>query len=255
MKIARSPGLTEKVARALMEEITGGGYEVGDWLPPEQVLASRFGVSRTVLREAISQLKAEGLVQGFQGRGIMVASNRLPQTFVLAPGTGTEIEAVMKIIELRMGVETEAAGLAALHRTPRDLREMRTAIEEMARALEASDVELGVEADLRYHRALCIATRNPHYLSFYEFLSQFLRENISVSRRHSARRRQRSAEAQREHQAVYDAIEAGDPEAARQAMRRHVDNTARRLAAVASEETPGPAAPDSSRLDRIAVEP
>ncbi|MEX0760276.1 MAG: GntR family transcriptional regulator, partial [Tistlia sp.] len=67
MKIARSPGLTEKVARALMEEITGGGYEVGDWLPPEQVLASRFGVSRTVLREAISQLKAEGLVQGFQG--------------------------------------------------------------------------------------------------------------------------------------------------------------------------------------------
>ncbi len=236
-QISRSPGLAEQVAQALLEEITGGDYEVGDWLPPEQAMAERYGVSRTVLREAISQLKAEGLVQGRQGRGVLVISNRLPQAFVLPSDSGANIDSVLQIVELRVGIETEAAGLAALRRTPEDLREMKTAIKEMAKAVRDNDIKLGVEADLRFHRALCEATRNPHYVAFFEFLSQFVRENISISRYNSARRHQQSDEAQHEHASIYDAIESGDAEAARFAIRRHVENTAKRLAAVSEAET------------------
>lgn len=234
--ISRGPGLTEMVARALLEEITGGGYEVGDWLPPEQALADRFGVSRSVLREAISKLKADGLVRGRQGRGVMVIATRAPQVFALPGGSDHPIDAVLQIVELRLGIEAEAAGLAAERRSPAQLAQMDEAIKQMAKAIADNDVSSGVEADLRFHRVLCEATGNPHYLSFYEFLSQFIRENIRVSRMHSARRRQRSGEAQHEHGVIYRAIEAGDAEAARRAARCHVENTARRLAEVSAED-------------------
>jgi len=234
-EISRGPGLTEMVTRALLEEITGGGYEPGDWLPAEQVLAERYGVSRSVLREAISKLKADGLVRGHQGRGVMVISNRAPQVFALPSYSENHIESVLQVVELRLGIEAEAAGLAAIRRTDRDLEEMRTSIEKMAEAIASNDVDSGVEADLRFHRALCEATKNPHYLAFYEFLSQFIRENIAVSRHKSATRRRRSGEAQSEHSAIYQAIEAGDAEAARAASRRHVENTARRLADVSQD--------------------
>lgn len=243
--IHRSPGLAEKVAQALMEEITSGGYAVGDWLPPEQALANRYGVSRTVLREAISQLKVEGLVRAHQGRGVMVISTQLPQTFVLPTSKGASIDAVLQIVELRIAIEAEAAGLAAARRTGQDLREMKTAIEQMARAIGAKDVALGIEADLRFHRALCEATKNPHYLSFYEFLSTYIRENITVSRQNSARGGQRSEAAQGEHTAIYDAIAAGDAERARSATRLHVENTAKRLAAISREKLTQPSPPES----------
>lgn len=234
-EISRGPGLAEKVSRALLEEITGGSYEVGDWLPSEQTLADRFGVSRTVLREAISKLKSDGLVRGRQGRGVMVISNRTPQIFALPSDSDHHIDSVLQVVELRLGIEAEAAGLAALRRDDRDLEKMRAAIEQMSDAIAGNDVASGVEADLRFHRVLCEATKNPHYLSFYEFLSQFIRENISVSRHNSARRRQRSGEAQSEHTVIFNAIEAGDAEAARAASRQHIENTSRRLADVSRE--------------------
>ncbi|WP_420225550.1 FadR/GntR family transcriptional regulator [Pigmentiphaga litoralis] len=69
------PNLTDRIAQRLMDEITGGQYQIGDVLPPEQAIADRYGVSRTVLREAVSRLKSEGIVSSKQGRGLQVIAN------------------------------------------------------------------------------------------------------------------------------------------------------------------------------------
>lgn len=222
--------LTDRVAEALTEEITGGRYKPGEILPSEQVMATSFGVSRTVVREAVARLKTSGLLGTRQGLGVFVVSNRRQSSFQIDHGELEPAEQIVKLVELRMGIETEAAGLAAERRTERDLRDMRKALDKMAEAIESGKVEAGVDADVRFHRAICAATRNPHYLTFTTFLGQFLHENIMISRKRSAKKADRGALAQAEHLAIYEAILARDPEAARAAARRHVENTAHRLA-------------------------
>lgn len=230
-----APNLTEQVIQMLVEQITSGRFKRGQALPSEQAMADSFGVSRTVIREAIARLKAEGLVVTRQGRGALIASNVRQFAFKIDPNE-TDTAAVLRIVEFRIGFETEAAALAARRRGEEHLADMRGALAAMAEAITAGAVEKGVDADFRFHRAICAATGNPYFLSFFDFLSQFLREGIHVARANSARRSGAGAHAQREHEAIYRAIDAGDAEAAREAARVHVANTARRLSGTFSGE-------------------
>jgi len=227
---ARSePNLTERITRMLMDEITGGQYQLGEVLPPEQVIADRLGVSRTVLREAVSRLKAEGIVSSKQGRGLAVIANTPLSVLRMHAANEEDVEQILSIVELRRGFEIEAAALAAERRTAEDLAEMRDALAEMAKAIDSGEVARGVDADLRFHRAVARATRNRNYIMFFDFLAVLLRKNLEVSRSRSAKVSGRGALAQKEHAKLLAAIEKGDPGLARECARTHVENTESRL--------------------------
>jgi GntR family transcriptional regulator, transcriptional repressor for pyruvate dehydrogenase complex len=223
-----SNNLTDRVASVLRDEITGGTFRPGDVLPPEQVIAARLGVSRTVLREAVSRLKVDGLVTSKQGRGLVVLNNRPSSVLRLHSASEHDQEELIAIVELRLGFEIEAAAFAAERRDEADLAEMREALEQMRDAVASAEVSAGVDADFRFHQAIARATRNPNYITFFEFFTSLYRRNLLVSRARSAKTA-RGEQAQKEHEAIYAAIRKGDPELARNAARKHVENTGARL--------------------------
>lgn len=232
-KLAPSQNLTDRVAAALGDEILGGRYAIGDLLQSEAEMAKAFGVSRTVMREAVSRLKADGLVASKQGSGIFVTATQRQIRFSIDASAEHDIEKILPIVELRQGFEVEAAGLAALQATAEDLAEMREALNSMADALDRHDIRSGVEADVSFHAAICKATHNPYYPQLFETFRTFLLENIAVSRENSHRRAPDAcpavSPAQSEHEALFAAIESGDDHAARLRARQHLENTRRRL--------------------------
>ena len=242
-RLKPAPSLTEQVTATLRQEITGGIYEKGDLIPSEQSLALNFGVSRAVIREAVSRLKADGLVVSRQGRGAYVASTIAQQGFQIAGFSEDDHDGIHQILELRMGVEVEAAGLAALKRTPEDLLQMREALDLVQQSVSEGSVAGGVEADLRFHQTVCSATGNPHFDAFVTYLSPFLRGALAITRRNSAERLKRINEVDAEHQAIYKAIETGNADGARKAARRHIMNSMKRLASL---DPDGAAAADNA---------
>lgn len=222
------PNLTDRITQILINEITGGQYKLGEVLPPEQIIAGRLGVSRTVLREAVSRLKADGFVASKQGRGLAITAVVRPSVLRMHATEEGDLDQILSIVELRRGFEIEAASLAAIRRTEDDLLAMRDALQTMAKAIETDDIVVGVDADMRFHRVIAEATRNEHYIEFFNFLSSLFARNLQVSRTRSAKAK-RGTDAQREHEILYAAIERGDSELARQCARNHVENTESRL--------------------------
>jgi len=227
--IGPAPSLTEQVTERLRTEIRSGHYAVGQAIPTEQQIGLSFGVSRSVVREAISRLKSDGLVKSRQGLGAFVSSVVGVQGFQIANVGASDLQGIRPILELRMGLEVEAASLAAGRRQVRHLAEMRKALKAMEVSAATGSFDSGAEADLRFHRAICVATKNPHFVAFFDYLRQYLQEAITLARRRSATSPRRAGNAQAEHIAIFDAIEKQDAEAARVAARRHVMNTMKRL--------------------------
>jgi DNA-binding FadR family transcriptional regulator len=211
----------------LLDKIKSGEFPPGTRLPTEHVICERFGVSRTVIREAISRLKSEGLVEVRQGSGTVVREANRATAFRLAVDVNDSVEAVLRVTELRRGIEAEAAALAAARRT-------RTQLADIKRALAAIDVAAkekrdGVDEDLAFHMAISHATGNSLYPPLLEYLGQFIRAAIVVTRTNEARRDDFSSQVRDEHKAIYDAIAAKDPVAARQAIITHIDNAGARI--------------------------
>lgn len=221
--------LADRVTAVLLEKIKSGDFPPGARLPTEQVICERFGVSRTVVREAISRLKSEGVVEVRQGSGMLVREASRPATLRLPVEVSDSVEAVLRVTELRRGIEAEAAALAAERRT-------RTQLAEIKRALAAIDTAAkqqrdGVEEDQAFHMAVSHATGNPLYPPMLEYLGQFVRAAILLTRTNEARHDDFSEQVRAEHKAIYDAIAAQDPAAARQAVITHIDNAGARIQA------------------------
>ncbi len=224
------PNLTQRVTDLLLSEITGGRYVLGDVLPPEQNIADHVGVSRTVLREAVARLKAEGYLTSKQGRGLIVTANRRPSVLKMHAAEAGDFNEALAIVELRQGFEMVAASLAAQRRTPEDIATMRAAVDRMRQASRSGDVAAGVQADLDFHRAIAVASRNAHYVRMFGFIAELYTKNLTVSRE-SSKKAGRAADAQEEHELLLQAIEAGDAALAKERANVHVENTASRLKA------------------------
>lgn len=227
--ITRAGTLADRVTAVLLEKIRSGEFPPGTRLPTEQVICERFGVSRTVIREAISRLKSEGLVEVRQGSGMVVREANRETAFRLAVDVNDSVEAVLRVTELRRGIEAEAAALAAGRRTRAQLADIKRALAAIDTA--AKQQRDGVDEDLAFHIAISRATGNPLYPPLLEYLSQFVRAAIVVTRTNEARRDDFSAQVRDEHKAIYDAIAAKDPDAARRAILTHIDNAGARVRA------------------------
>jgi DNA-binding FadR family transcriptional regulator len=222
--------LADRVTESLLQKIKSGEFAVHARLPSELALGQRYAVSRTVIREAVSRLKSEGLVETRQGSGTVVLDASLSAPFridVDVSDASDARQAVLRVIELRRGLEAEMAALAAERRT-------QAQSELIMEALGAIDVAVasgqdGVEQDLAFHTAISDATGNPLYTSLLHFLRQFLRAAISIGRISASGHADFSGQLKEEHGAIADAIARKDTVAARAAAHQHLDNVARRI--------------------------
>jgi len=230
--------LSDQLAARLSAQIESGGVKPGDRLPTELQLAKEHGVSRTVVREAVHQLKSRHLIVSRQGSGVYVAHPEPNRALAFDPGVLGSMTAVFQIFEVRRALEGEIAALAAQRANRRQVAAIRRALAALAAATTAG--RDGVEEDLAFHRAMADAAGNPQFTLLLGFLEQYLREVMRVSRGHAAARPDFMAAALKEHAAIAEAIAAGNATAARRHATRHMQQSARRLEA--SGATPPAAA-------------
>ncbi|WP_353508587.1 FadR/GntR family transcriptional regulator [Intrasporangium sp.] len=222
-------GLAHELVERLKERILSGDMEPGQKLPTEASLVAEFGISRTVVREAISRLQAAGLVETFQGRGTFVLA--LPETerFEVGADRVRTHRDVLDMIDFRIGVEPEAAALAAQRRTGVQLKAIERALHEISRSGERQSG--AVEADFEFHRRIAVASGNRFYADLIASLGPMM---IMLPRTRLAAASTVSdathpTRVSLEHENVYLAIVRSDAEAARSAMRLHLSNSRARL--------------------------
>jgi len=225
-----SRGLFDQLA----EQIRSGRIAPGARLPTEQALTRAARVSRTVVREAVAALRAEGLVVTRQGVGGFVSAEPQRAPFRIDPDSLRSLEDVLHVMELRIGVEIESAGLAAERASRTQVRAVASALQAIERAADSG--KSAVDEDLAFHRAIADATGNAEFARFLQFIGRHLipRRTISGLPERMGGRRAYLALLQDEHRRIYEAIESGDPKAAREAMRRHLTRSLERYRKLAA---------------------
>ncbi|WP_263263563.1 FadR/GntR family transcriptional regulator [Pseudomonas sp. RIT-PI-S] len=222
----RTPNLAHDLVNELTQRILRGDYATGQKLPPETVIVSEHGVSRTVVREALSKLQAAGLVETRHGVGTFVVERQGHGGLRLNVATLTNVRSVL---ELRMGLETQAAALAAGRRSDTQLTQMREALDEYGRLLANNDD--CVAADRKFHLLIAQATGNNCFPEMLLHLGTALipRTQLNSQERGGEDFTQLGKMAQAEHEAIYRAIRRKDPDAARAAMLLHLSNSLERF--------------------------
>jgi GntR family transcriptional regulator, transcriptional repressor for pyruvate dehydrogenase complex len=221
--------LTDRVKLDLLRLIEADNLKPGDKVPPADQLCLRFSVSRTVVREAIASLKAEGRLRSLRGSGVFVSKPHdtvgASSMFMAAP---QEIGDVLDFMEFRIGVEVEAAGLAAERRTETNLLRMEQALAHFRRHL--NDKSLAIDADRAFHRAIADATNNNRFRLFVDEFGDRLipRRALEAGFTSESSKSEFLEVIQVEHQRVLKAITDRKPDEARVAMRRHLEDGRRR---------------------------
>jgi DNA-binding FadR family transcriptional regulator len=231
-RITGSKTLADQVTEVLTKKIHENEF-ADSQLPSEQAMAEGFGVSRTVIREAISRLKTEGLIDTRQGRGAFVRADRLDVPFRIDLNSDDLLGSLLYILELRRGMDAEIAYLAATRRKRHQMSAIRRALTEIERARKAGRDAAG--EDLAFHLAIAQATGNPLFLELLRFLNQFLYIGIRVGRANEDQRAEFSEQTRVEHMAIASAIERQDPEAAATAAKTHMINAAVRIQSADAE--------------------
>ncbi len=221
MRNERRPKLSEHVVSALREQVLGGAFAPGHKLPTEIRLTETFGVSRTVVREAIATLAADGLVESRQGAGVFVLDHPT-RSFGSISQDIKKISQAINVLEVRMGIEIESAGLAAARRNSAQEAEIQEAFFEFERLLKLGQPT--GKADFAFHREIASATNNPFYVEILDALGD---RTIPCDRNSpwysvEVLSNEYLTGLQREHLLILNAISDGNPPAARGAMRAHL---------------------------------
>lgn len=232
-----SRNLTSELIARLSDAITSGSLVPNARLPTEHEMIASFGVSRTVVREALAVLRAEGLVETRQGSGVYVASDPLRRPFRIDPEGLHSIAEVVQVLELRIAVETEAAGLAATRRKKADLERLGAAMEAFEAAVARG--ESAIDEDYEFHSAIGAATGNAYFSSFLGFIGRLIipRRTIAMEAENGGRRRRYLTRVRTEHEAIQRAIEAADAGGARRAMQAHLRRSWRRYQRLARQSS------------------
>ncbi|MBJ9977876.1 FadR family transcriptional regulator [Pseudomonas sp. S75] len=210
----------------LTQQILLGTFEPGDKLPSENTLVREHGVSRTVVREALSKLQASGLVQPRHGIGTFVMERQPQAGLRIAAHSAADVR---DLLELRMGLEGQAAALAALRRDAGHLARMRQALDDYQDRAAAGDS--CIEADRRFHLLIAEATGNVYFSEMLLQLGNGLipRNRMTQAERGGAKLARQAYLANLEHEAILNAIARQDADAARAALCLHLSNSRDRL--------------------------
>ena len=223
--IGFTENLPQKVVALLLRDIEGGVLEPGSRLPTEQQLSATLGVSRNVIREAIAQLRADGLVEARQGVGAFVLAPEQRAAIRIDRHTLLEAGNIERLFELRSLLETEAARLAATRHTTSQIAAIKAHLDRMGGEERWEDGS--IDADLAFHREVARATGNGYIYTFISFVCEQIRQTIYIARRinplHDLVRLNVA-----EHVRIFEAIRDRDPELAAKAMRAHIEGAAER---------------------------
>ena len=219
----RRRNLTETVIAALSQRIQTSSYAPGQKLPSEQELCREFGVSRTVVREAVASLRLGGHLVSRQGLGVF-AADKAKKGINFECERMDDIRSALQILELRLGVEVEAAMLAAMRRTPAGIADISQAFDRLNGA-DPDDIEAEALADFAFHLAIARATGNPHFPRFLEALGRDITLDLRLKHGRPASslsRRTNAKKIARQHGAILTAIVHADASGARSVMRQHI---------------------------------
>lgn len=214
----------EEIKDQLLGMILDGKLKVGDKLPSTKEMSERFGVGRSTTREALSALKAMGLIEIRQGGGCRVIRNvpleiTVPELDSLRLNRATLLE----LLEARQALEVSNAAIAAAKRTDEDLAEFARLIDEMASSI--GDDQEGERTDLLFHLTLARATHNSIMVRLFESIANQLETAIREIRRVEIYANKRVAERlYKEHSAIYEAVKQRNPELASRRMKQHLEH-------------------------------
>ncbi|WOC15603.1 FadR/GntR family transcriptional regulator [Pseudochrobactrum sp. MP213Fo] len=232
--ITQRGNLSEIVGTELSRRIDTGHYGPGEKLPASLRLCEEFGVSRTVIREAIASLRLAGRVTARQGSGVFVTEKDVTLLkFEIA--RVDDIRSAMQILELRLGVELQSVALAAARRTPEDLAEIARAYDHLE-GLTGNNAEVEAQADFDFHLAIAKATRNPHFPQFLEAVMGKINFELVLKHRQSSNYSQSYIKKiNKEHATILGAITQGDVKGAKIALAQHLEESLNRYRSMLDE--------------------
>ncbi|HSO20919.1 MAG TPA: FadR/GntR family transcriptional regulator [Desulfosarcina sp.] len=221
LKPIKPKRISDQVFDQLRELIFRGEFKAGEKILTERELAEAFGVSRTSVRDAINKLVVMGLLEQKQGQGTFVRSPDAKEKSILANMVESQDASISDLLEVRMGLECNAAAMAATRAVEKDFQFMEKSIEEMQK--EVASGRLGTEADASFHMAIAYATNNPLQVfimkNFYDFLFTGIKANLEGLYKIPGN----IDIILKQHQSIFQAIRSHDPDAAFEAMKRHID--------------------------------
>lgn len=218
--------LGDQLYGQILEQIVSGTLKEGDKLPSENQICRAFQVSRPTVREALMRLHADGLVTTRQGSGTFV--QKRPSDHLTRLAKVSDVAGMLRCLEVRIGLEGRAAALAAQRRTPEQMRCVNEALDALRTSFGGEAVP--ARADYEFHHAVANASGNALFADLLEMLSNTIQGAMTVAlgitRAGSKERARRVVE---EHEAIAEAIERGDTEAAGLAMRHHLHRSRQRV--------------------------
>jgi GntR family transcriptional repressor for pyruvate dehydrogenase complex len=222
--IARVPSLADQIYEDILRDIAIERLGDGQRLPSEVVLCERFGVSRPVLREALTRLKGDGFLVARQGSGNFI---RRPVTITFQAGASMNAADILRGLEFRMGIESEAAYLAAKRRSDADIEEIASTSIDFVRVSNAN--EIGINSDFRFHLAIATASRNDLFVSSLWQTHRTIGHEMTLLNQASPKSAKRKQQAQDDHAAIFQAIVDGRADDAARHMRDHIGTTVQRI--------------------------
>lgn len=233
-RIDRPRRLPDEVATAIMEAIETGQLRSGDRLPTEIDLSKRFGVARTVVREAISLLRYDGIVDSRRGVGAFVSDRQQRSAFRISPACFEKRKRIIQLLQLRTGVQSGASALAAEMRSQSQMQ----GIQDVFLSMEAADkrgpenaLENRVDSELLLYRKIAEASGNEYYVEVTAMIETNIQNNLRSAFLKNAAASEFGPSIIDEHRAVIQALEDQDVEAARTATRVRFEKAAARLSA------------------------
>lgn len=217
--------LSDAIFRKFERSIISGDMQPGARFPSQKEICATENVSRTVVREAIARLAAQNLVTTRQGSGVFVSRSAGLRAFQVSPEELSTLDEVIRLLEMRLAVETEAAGLAAARRTSSDIDAIHDAFDRIE-AVRA-DQDRAAQADAAFHLAIARATHNDYFTRIIDFFGARLvpPRRLSVGERDEAADKAYADKVRAEHQAIIDAIIRMDIGKAREAARNHMQES------------------------------
>lgn len=222
LKPIKPKRISDQVFEQIRELIYKGEFQPGQQIMPERELAQSMAVSRTSVRNAINKLVTMGLLEHRQGQGTFVSSPETREGNPLAAFMATDEATLDDLLEVRLGLECNAAMFAATRASANDIKAIKKALTEMEEDLFATD-KISTEADAAFHMAVNFSTKNPvliHMMrNFYDFLFVGIKKNLT----HMYMDRAALEEVIVHHRNICTAIEQRSPKEAYQAMKTHID--------------------------------
>jgi DNA-binding FadR family transcriptional regulator len=233
--MTKTASLTDTLFMKLEAQIRSGALPPGSRLPTQKEIAEGEQVSRTVVREAVARLEAQGITVARQGSGVFVSEDVRYQAFQVTRQDMSELADVIRLLEVRLAVESEMAAFAAARRTLPDIVAMRAALRDMAEM--ADDPVASAAADRRLHAAIALASQNDMYVRLIDFLGVRLvpPRNLYLRDQPTDAHRAYVDKVRAEHEAIVDAIVRMNPQAAREAARHHMQESLSRHADLSDE--------------------